>query len=164
MSVVPSLSVSSLLWVLASLLTFDPSVCILALQTSWCHFRISYVYRDFVCMSLFFFILCMNVWCVCVCDVFVCVCVTEQQGRASQVLLILQAEALQVGLHSHFLSLPLDRVCFRACLFIFRSVYVCLCVCTFYLYLPVVSLIYQIESSWACVCSKLSGPQTRVRY
>ena len=87
-------------------------------------------------MSLFFshFVYeCVGCVCVCVC---VRACVTEQQGRASQVLLILQAEALQVGLHSHFLSLPLDRVCFPACLFILEvCMFVCVSACFICIYL-----------------------------
>lgn len=81
-------------------------MCILTVHPSFYH-SVRWVsfkfYCEFVCMSCSF-----SFWvCVCVCGcvwVNVFWCVSEQQGPASQVLLRLQAEALQVGLHSHFLS------------------------------------------------------------
>lgn len=90
-------------------------------------------YCDFVCMPLYFFIFCVFV-CVWLC---VFACVTEQQGPASQVLLRLQAEALQVGLHSHFFS-PITQSVLTV-LLVFYSLSVCVFACVFIhicVYLP----------------------------
>ena len=159
MSVVSSLSVSNLLWVVASLLTFDPFVCILALKKHHGVISGSVMFTVTLCACLCSFSFCVWMCGVCVCVMYlfvcvcVCVCVCDWAAGSSQSGAADTSGGGSAGWPPLPFSLsPIRQSVFSGLPFYFRSVYVCLCVCTFYPYLPVASLIYQIESSWACFC------------